>query len=205
MLSKSSVPTNQLHCNIPLMYLWIPHILVPPGISHVHLVSSAYACCSSFRIPFTDCLTALYFSRFTHAGYLSSTRFTGVNIPFAAGMPIFACRHFPMTKWNVLKFTHPLWLISFRVCKIFHFCSVLFLCIFMLRQKSTLEIPLLFPIVPWLFRVLLLILGMGCRIWWMKVVGILCVFIVGVHVIGEEDVTRLFLADFNEIIHKVLQ
>ena len=60
------------------------------GISYVHLVISEAASCISCHIPSTDCLTAVYFDRFTHDGSYTSTTFIGVNGTFAAGMPIVA-------------------------------------------------------------------------------------------------------------------
>ena len=75
------------------------------GTSYVHLVSSLDASYSSFCILSTKCLTFVDFSRFAHDCSIPSTAFTGVNIPFAAGMPIFVWRHFPMNECYVLKFT----------------------------------------------------------------------------------------------------
>ena len=90
-----------------------------PGIISVHFVGSAAASCSSLRIPSTDCLTGVDFYEFTHNSSRPSTAFTGVNIPFAAGMPIVVWQHFTITEWNVLKYTLPLRLIYFRACRIF--------------------------------------------------------------------------------------
>ena len=90
-----------------------------PSISSVHFVGSAAASCSNLRIPSTDCLTGVDFYEFTHNGSRPSTAFTGVNIPFAAGMPIVVWQHFTITEWNVLKYTLPLRLIYFRACRIF--------------------------------------------------------------------------------------
>ena len=119
-----------------------------PEIIYVHLVRSVDASCSSRRILSTDYLTDVYFSRLTHDGSLPSTALTNVNSPFVAGIPIVAWRHFPMTKWNVLKFTHPLLLISFRNCNIFHVYPVIVICIFLIHQNSTLALHFLFPIGP---------------------------------------------------------
>ena len=112
-----------------------------PGINSLHLVSSADASFSSCRIPSTNCLTAVYFVMFTHYGSIPSTVFTGTNIPFAVGIPIVVWRNFPMTERNILKYNRPLWITSFRACNIFRVYMVL------LRQKSNLEFPLLFPAV----------------------------------------------------------
>ena len=158
-----------------------------PGISYVHLVGSVDASCGSFLILSTDCLTAVYFSVFAHDFYLPSTEFTWVNVPFAAGMPIVSWQNFPMTDRNVLKSTHPLWLISFRVCKQFHVYLVLVLFTFLIRKKYTLALSFLFSAGPIPFKHFPLILGLGYHLWRINVVGRLCVSYGGFWVIGLSD------------------
>ena len=96
--SRSSVPPIHIHpqpcpdASINSMYDGYPII------SNMHLVSSVAASCISCRIPSTNFLATVYFSRFTHDVSCPSTPFTDVNNPFASGMPIVARRYFPMTE-----------------------------------------------------------------------------------------------------------
>ena len=114
-----------------------------PDNSSVHLVGSADASCSSCHISFTDCLTAVKFSRFTHAGSLPSIVFTDINTPFYTGMPIFVWPIFPMAEQNILKITCPLRLIDFRALN-FYIFLVLVLCTFMICQNYTLALTFFF-------------------------------------------------------------
>ena len=73
------------------------------SISSVQLVGSVAASCSSFHISSKNCLTAVDFDRFTHAGSRPSTALTAVNIPFVTEKKIVMWQHFTMTERNVLK------------------------------------------------------------------------------------------------------
>ena len=157
---------------------------VYPGIIYVYLVVSVDASCSSCRIPPTNCLTAVDFSRVAYHGYYSSNAFTGMNITFSTGMPIFACRNFPMTEQNILKSTPHLWFISFRGWNVFCVYLVLVQFTFLLRNKSTLALPFLFTIGLCPCPILLLMLGMGCHLLFPTLVVKLCVSYGEVLVIG---------------------
>ena len=92
-----------------------------------------------------------------------------------------------MTDGNVLKSTLSLRPISFRYWKLFHVYLVIILCTFLLRKKSILDHPLLFPTYPRPFPIFLLILCLDCHIWLLKMVGRLCVSYGGAIVIGAAD------------------
>ena len=85
-----------------------------PSISSMHLVGSEASYYTSFLIPSTNCLTAVYFYRFINDGSRPSNSFTVVNIPFDTDMPIFLWRHLTITGRNILKYTLFLRLIIFR-------------------------------------------------------------------------------------------
>ena len=116
--SRSSVPPIHIHpqpcpdASINSMYDGYPII------SNMHLVGSVAASCISCRIPSTNFLATVYFSRFTHDVSCPSTSFTDVNTPFASGMPIVARRYFPMTE--IFFIYSPLRLISFKECNNFY-------------------------------------------------------------------------------------
>ena len=96
--SRFSVPLIQTHTQ-PSPYGSMNTIYAgSSGISSVHLVGSADAACSICRILSTNCITAVDVFRFTHDISHPSNAFTGANISFASGMPIFAWWNFPMTK-----------------------------------------------------------------------------------------------------------
>ena len=94
-----------------------------PGINFVNLFGYTSASCSSCHIPSNDCLIAVDFARFTHESSLPSTAFTGMNIPFTAGMPIVARQNFPTTDSNVFKYTRPLWVFSCEDFKSYSYLS----------------------------------------------------------------------------------
>ena len=71
-------------------------------------------------------------------------------------------------------------------------------------SKSTLVLPFLFPLGIFPFRIFLLILGLGGYILLPVSVGRLCVSHEEVLMIVVADVSLIWLADFGEIIHKVL-
>ena len=163
-----------------------------PGINYAKLVGSAAASCSSCHILSTNCITSVNFSRFTHDSSLPCTKFSSVNISFAAGVPIFAWQYFPITERNFLRYILPLRIVDFKDCKIFHVCLVLVQCNFLIRQKSTLALPFFFPTGIRPYPILLPILGMEFHILLLTVVGRLCESHVGLLVIGVAGVTLIF-------------
>ena len=69
----------------------------------------------------TNFLTAVNFARFVHDGYRTSTTFTVMNTPIAAGMPIVTWRHFSMAE-RFFFGIYSLRIIVFGTCNI---CSCL--------------------------------------------------------------------------------